>query len=727
MKLRLAFFLIIQFLMIVIWAAYLFSVQMLDPHGLESIVKKRQNYSKQIITPVRGELLDRNRNVLVSSVKLYQIDIDRNAIIQFCKRNPQKSITVNDMYEKIGAIISKNSSLSQSSIVKKLHSSSSAGSIYITDDIYEGQMNIIQNLFDESKIPGLVRSFSGIRRNYPKDKLAASLLGMVSPSDKNANESGTESIYNIRGVSGFEATFESELAGRYGWREEVNDAKNEKIPLNNLKEHKPQNGNSIVLTIDSNLQEILELNLSNGLEKYKAKHGIGVIMEPYTGEILAMAGVSHDDKYKSAAAMRSLQNMPVSFMFEPGSVMKPITALLAIENNIYQMDTQIDCRDYRMENRIIKDSHEHRTLNFKDVIAYSSNVGISRIVEKIGSKKLYDRYIEMGFGHKTGSNIAGESSGIFRKLKDWQGFSLHSISFGQEISVTALQLAVAYSALANGGKVMKPLVHKEIIDENGKIVSVNKPQKIRTISDPKSLEKLKEMLQATVDYGTATGTKFENLTVAGKTGTAEKSKVGGGGYSEDKYTAVFTGFFPVEKPKYVMIVVFDEPTYTNYYYYASLSAVPTFKSIIRNMMNLPSSDLLIDIAEKENQFVEMPNVTGFHKAQAFVLLKERGINFSIINHTKQDTILDQFPKPKVRFDKQQTAILVFDKHEEKKQIQEKQFVMPDFTGLTLKKAIEKATKNKIKLIIEGNGIVASQSIPKGKKIEFGETCYVTAR
>jgi cell division protein FtsI/penicillin-binding protein 2 len=726
MKLRLAIFILINMIVSLIWVSYLFAVQMLDPHHLRSHVIRRQNYSKQILIPNRGDILDRNGQILVSSMKLYQIDIDRSAIIQFCSRHPEKNLTVSDLYQKIAGIISENSSLKAETIITKLNTSQNVASIHIADNFSESEMNSIQTLFSQDKIPGLVKTFSGIRRFYPKDKLAASLLGMITPSDRNANEKSNESIYNIQGVCGLEATFEADLSGKYGWREVVSDAKNQRIPFLFLKEQKPKSGNSVILTIDSNLQEIVETNLYSGIEKYSANHGIGIIMDPNTGEILAMAGASKDDKYKSASALRSLQNMPVSFMFEPGSVMKSITTLLAIEQKMYKMDDRIDCRKYYMENRIIKDSHDNTFLSFKDVLVHSSNVGISRIVEKIGSRKLYDRYIAMGFGHKTGSNLAGESAGIFRKLRDWQGFSLHSISFGQEISATALQVATAYCALANGGKMLKPIIHKEIIDEFGTVISSNEPQIVRTISDPESLEQLKEILKSVVDYGTAVGTKFEQLSVAGKTGTAEKSSIGGG-YSKDKYTSVFAGFFPVEKPKYVMVIVYDEPDHRKYYHYASQSAVPTFKKIIQNMMNVQGSDLLIDIAERDGQFVEMPDVTGLPRGEALAILQNQGILYSIINHSEQNIVQDQFPKPRVRFDKNQMVIIVFDKKETDSYSNDDQFTMPDLKGLTIRRALQKANRNKIKLVVEGNGIIMSQSIAHGSKMEYGETCKVIAR
>ena len=723
MKFRLSIFLILNGLFILIWVGYLFNVQILDPHNFEPVISKRHHLSKQIVISYRGNILDRNQQLLVSSIKLYQIDIDRNAIIQYCKRNATKQIKIAEIYNKVAKIISERTDVKYKSIVKKLNSARQANSVYIGKDITENQITEIKKEFDSEKIPGLVKNFSGIKRTYPKNKLAARLLGMVS----SVNDDNAESIYRVKGICGLEATFENELAGKYGWHEVFSDAKNQNIPFLFLKERKPQNGNSIVLTIDSDLQEIVETNLTIGLEKYDAKNAIGIIMNPETGEILAMAGINREDKHKSPASIRSLQNMPVSFMFEPGSTLKPITALLALEKNIYKPEDKIDCRDYHLENRLIKDAHEYRYLSFKDIIAHSSNVGISKIVEKIGSKVLYERMIALGFGHKTGSNLSGEASGIFRKLKDWQGFSLHSISFGQEISVTALQLANAYCALANGGKVMKPYICKEIIDENGKTVETCKPKKLRTISDPKSLDQLKTFLQGVVDYGTAVGTRFEELTVAGKTGTAEKTKRGSVGYSEDKYSSVFAGFFPVENPKYVMVVMYDEPDYYKYYHYAAQSAVPTFKNIIRNIINLPENDLIVNIKEKDAKYVQMPDITGMERFDALKKLADLHVQYSIINKSKSNIVKDQLPKANVRFNKNEVAVVIFDDPKKNITINEKDYKMPDFVGLTIRNAIALANQKKIKLVVDGTGVIQSQSIKKGEKIKFGEKCKIIAR
>ena len=723
MKFRFAIFIILNIIFIFIWISYLFAIQILDPHDFKKTIELRRNPSKQIIVSERGSIFDRNHELLVGSTRLYQIDLDRNAIIKYCKRNDNKKTS--DVYRKISKIIAEHTTLSQNFILQKLNRNSASSSIFISDDISETQLTKIKSDLKKEKIPGLVTNFCEIKRTYPKNQLAARLLGMIQ---KKETKDKQNSIFDLEGICGLEATFDDELSGKFGWQEIINDANNKRIPLLYLKKREVENGNSLILTLDSNFQEILEENLKTGLEKYKAKNAIGIIMVPKTGEIIAMTGISENDSNKDSSHLRALANLPVSFMFEPGSTLKPITALLAIENNIYSSNDEIDCREYHIEgeDRIIKDSHEHESLSFKDIIAYSSNVGISKIVEKIGSNALYERMIELGFGRKTGSNLAGESSGIFRKLKDWQGYSLHSISFGQEISVTTLQLANAYCALANDGNIMQPYIIKEIRDENDKIVKIFRPKLLRTVSNKKSLDTLKTFLKNVVDYGSATATKLDYLTIAGKTGTGEKTLYGEKSYSEEKYTSVFAGFFPVENPKYVIVVVFDEPEYENYSYYASVSAVPTFKNIVQNIINLPQCDLIIELKEKDKEFVQMPDLIGLTKEKAVEILRKKNLLYNLIENDKNGFVKNQYPKPKVSFDKTEVVIVILDKEKQEKKNIKLDFKMPNLIGLTLREALAETNRKKIKLVINGNGIISSQSISEGSKIRFGEKCLITA-
>ena len=726
MNSRIKLLVIFNIIIIIIWISYLFSIQILDAHHLKSAVQIRQNPSKEILIPNRGNIYDRNNSLLVSSIKYYQLDIDRRVIVENCKK--KQDVNPADIFAKITQIISENSDVKKKVLLKRLNKKPINSSVYIATDISENQLHIIKQEFAKENIKGLVATFSKIKRSYPHDKLGANFMGIID--DKCKNNSGNV-IYTTHGKNGIEATYNSQLSGEVGWREMIYDANNQIIPLLFLKEKSAQPGESIYLTIDKRIQEIVEENLLIGLREYKAKNAIGIVMDPNTAEILALAGITKDHEKKSAKELRSVTDIAVSFMFEPGSTLKPITALLALEKGIYNPTDKIDCKNYHLEyeseERIIKDDHKFKTLSFKDIIAYSSNVGISKIVEKIGSKLLYERMIAMGFGHKTSSNISGEASGIFRKLKDWQGFSLHSISFGQEISVTALQLANAYCAFANGGNIMQPHLIKEIKDTRGKKVTSFKPRKLRSISDKKSLDTLKEFLMGVVDYGTATGTKIENLAIAGKTGTSEKAISGKIGYEEEKYTSIFAGFFPVKKPEYVMVIVYDEADYKSYAYYASLSSVPTFKNITKKIIDLPDSDIIVNIKEDNCNYIFAPDVTNMQLEKAIDVLQKKNIKYVIIGKNKEGKIVDQYPKPNTSFNENEKIILNLDIKQESELLSVNNYIMPDLIGLTLRKAIAKSNRSNVKLVIKGNGVISSQSIKPGSKIKFGDICVITAK
>ncbi len=723
MKMRLIIFLTLNTILVLIWIIYLFHVQLLDAHNLQSTIDIRQNPSKQIIIPLRGNIYDCNRNLLTSSIKLYQIDFDINSVIKYCERTDKE---FSKIIEKISEIISENSQIDKNRLQDRLENAS--GSVFISEDISEKKLFQISSQLENAGIPGLIKSFSKIKRSYPQGKLASNFLGMTSD---NRDQISREVIYNMQGISGLEAVYDNELSGKYGWVESIQDANNRRIPFLFLKEKPPQNGNSLILSIDNVFQEILEESLYEGIREYGAANAIGVIMDPHSGAILAMSGLNERDEKNSALELRSKANLPASFMFEPGSVLKPITALLALEQNIYKPTDVVDCRDYHLKygnvERVIKDDHKYTKLNFRDIIAYSSNVGISRIVDKIGVQVLYDRMIAMGFGHKIGADIAGESAGIFRKLKDWQGFSLHSISFGQEISITALQLATAYSAFANGGKIMQPYLVQQVIDESGSVVEQRYPKVLRTISDQASLDTLKVFLKSVVDYGTATGAKFEYLEVAGKTGTAEKSYGSISGYAEEKYTSVFAGFFPVQNPKYVIVIVYDEPDYKSYAYYASLSSVPTFRKVTNRIINLPKSDVIVEIKEEKSDYVFAPSVFGLSRLEAESVLKTSGISYEIVEKSKDGKVVNQFPKPNAAFDVRESVIVILDTAKPKQDMEAMDYDMPDLVGLTLRKALALAYKKNIRLISHGNGIIYQQSIPAGSKTKFGEKCVIKAR
>lgn len=719
MKKRLNSFLLINGIVLLFWLGCLFAVQFLDPYNLADVANLRPKPHKEIIIPNRGNIYDRNNKLLVSSIRLYQLDIDMHLIRRAANRQERELTT---LINEAARIISDNSDLSFAFVKNRMQPDRS--SVYIADSFTESQIARIRTAFRETSLPVPKDTFSKIRRVYPHDKLAARIIGSTNENVPTVSNE----LYSLNGIRGLEATYDALLTGKYGWEERINDAHNNKIPKTTLQKREVQHGHSLVLTLDAQIQEMLENSLQNGLSRYDAKHAMGIIMEVNTGEVVAMAGLARDDKFRSANELRSLPNLPVSFLFEPGSTMKPITAMLALEKGLLSPTDKMDCTKYTMDNRVIKDDHDYEKLTLRDIIAYSSNVGISRLVEKVGSQSLYDRMVEMGFGHTTGSNLSGEISGTFRQLRDWQGFSLHSLSFGHEISVTTLQLATAYCAIANRGKVLRPYIVREIRDANDNVVRQNSPRVVRKISRPAALDTLSSYLQSVVDYGTATGTRLNYINIAGKTGTAEK--IIDGEYSKEKYTSIFAGFFPVDFPKYVIVIVFDEPMYENYYYYASMSAVPTFKELVTNIISLPSNTLLADISRSRHDFVSMPDVTGKSIEQVRKALGKKNIHYQFIIQDSSATAIIQYPQADVSFDRAETAVVIFGQPKQTESVASQKTLdpkMPSLVGLPLRKALKEAQKRNIRLVVDGNGIVYEQSIKVGTQTDYGEICYVKAR
>jgi len=719
-------FVISNCILILLWAVYLFAVQMLDPHNLERERQIRYTPLKEIQTATRGYIFDRNQELLVRTAKFYQIDYDRSTLKSYQDNNNQ---LLSEDYSLIASIISSQSSLSHQYVLSRLKSSGGGASIYLSDRIRESEIVLIERQLKEHKIHrGLVTSFSFQQRVYPQGELAARLLGAV----RNTKDSGTDALLSqLQGICGIEATYDEDLSGAYGWQMRLFDARNNPVLIPNLGKQRVTNGNNLVLTIDTRIQEIVEMNLREDIETFKAKNAIAILMDPKTGEILALSNISSSDDRYNPSEIRVMANMAASFMFEPGSTIKPFTTLAALEKKMFKTTDIIDCRTYKTEHkRTIKDSHPFEDLSFKDVLVHSSNVGTCKIADRIGANYLYEQLIAFGFGNRTGSDIYGETAGLLRKVRDWQGYSLHSISFGQEIAVTPLQLITAYAALANDGNLMRPYLVKMITDENDQVVKRNKPRRIRTVSNKSCLDTLKTYLQGAVEYGTATSTNLPYISIAGKTGTAEKQSDGQAGYGRNSYISNFVGFFPAEDPQFVGLVLYDEPEY--YYHYASMSAVVTFRKITEQILALPDCRIVPQLRMQEMSIVSMPDLLGLELSKAKDVLAKNNINYQLTGVVESDNsvVVNQFPKHEIKFDKNQTVVIVADimKKEETVNTDESELIskMPSLIGLTLRQAVKEAKKQQINIEVEGKGIVFSQSIPVGKPVEYGLTCIVKA-
>lgn len=703
-----------------IWSVYLFSIQILDPFNFAHLRRVRYIPRKEILIPRRGAIHDINGNLLVSSISFYQVDIDRKTLTTWASR---RSISQDEAFNQVADVISTHSSISRDQVLRRLNLGNKLSSIQITNKISEAELDKIIRDMNEKELPGLLHSFASMKRIYSNGILAARLIGSVKEESSGFDPmTESKSLYKLAGICGIEATYDRMLSGEYGWREVVLDANGDRVPYPDLHEKKPLNGRNINLTIDSKIQEIVENALYEGVEKYEALHGGAVVMDPHTGRIIALAGVANTDKAEDPSLVRVKSNIPASFMFEPGSTMKPLTMLPALEHKLIKPTELFDTGRYQAGRRVISDTHDYGKLNPRGVIAKSSNVAIAKIAERIGSTRLYEEFISLGFGQKSALNLFGESSGLFSKLENWDGYTLHSVSFGQAISVTAIQLAAAYSAMANGGKMMKPYIIDSIRDDVGRVIESTEPTVLRQVSSRAACDTMRSYIQEVVDDGTARHIKMDYITIGGKTGTAEKNVEGTRGYSSGKYNAVFVGMFPVENPQMVIVVFYDEPSH--YYRFGSMSAAPTFKKIVENVLFMPDCQILPYNERLMQSSLLMPDLTGQTIYSAERTLNQYGFLYKVEGPDSAFVVVDQFPKPGISVDKKHPITLKLGKQKGDPPSPEVSGTMPNLVGKTLRTAMQTAAQHGLSVKIQGNGIIRKQSILPGSKVTKGSVCFL---
>lgn len=373
-----------------VWIIYLFAVQVLDVHGLRRMQPRRYTLQQRLVVPNRGNITDRNGNLLVGTLRFFQIDFDREGLMKASKNQKRD---YDEMLERVAVILADETGKPLHK-VRTILNQKGGRSVLIDRQIREAQLTAIQTRMKEEKLEGLVSTFSCLKRSYPHERLAGRLLGMTRAGSRIDPDTGLEG-YTLQGVRGIEATFDSLLQGDFGLMQSYFDANNKRIPDPSVEDIPAQNGHTLVLTIDHQYQQILERNLTEGIRDFNAKNAIGVIMDPRNGEVLAMSGISRSDLHHQPGRIRSMPNLPVSFIFEPGSTMKTFPTLLALENNLFSPDELINCRSYHYKSRKIRDSHHHDSLNLRYVLAYSSNVGISRVADAVGPERLYTRLHEL--------------------------------------------------------------------------------------------------------------------------------------------------------------------------------------------------------------------------------------------------------------------------------------------------------------------------------------------
>ncbi|EIV99525.1 peptidoglycan D,D-transpeptidase FtsI family protein [Thermoanaerobacter siderophilus] len=531
------FFTIMIFALIVrlIW------IQGINSEKLAMAVE-RQSTADIILKPQRGNIYDVNGNILACNVPAGDVF----AAPKFIK-NPEKASE--ELYKYLN--------MDKDSLYKILSNKNSEWAV-LGRSIPLENINKIKSL----NIPGIYVEDT-FMRNYPNGKMLSQVLGFAG--------------IDGNGLYGLEYSLDKYLSGVPGREISLVDAEGRKVGVPS-KLYKPTNGNNIVLTIDSVIQSYTEKAIKNGYEKYKPQDGItAIVMNPKTGEILAMANIPDFDPNnpQKISSQDYWSNPAVSSIYEPGSVFKVITASAALESAVVTPDEQFDDPGYYIvSGHRINSWTKLGKINFEEAIEKSSDTVFMQVVERLGVDAFYKYIQAFGFGTPTGIELPGEASGMILPKSKIYPVDLATMSFGQGIAVTPLQMITAFSAVINGGNLMVPHIVKYI--ENGdKIIKEYKPQIVRQVISKKTSDTMKYILEKTVTEGTGQAAQVPGYTVGGKTGTTEN-------YAPGKYVASFAGFAPVENPKIAVLVLVKNPTQNGHM--GGEVAAPIAQEILRDTL-----------------------------------------------------------------------------------------------------------------------------------------------
>lgn len=419
-------------------------------------------------------------------------------------------------------------------------------------------------------------------RMYPNGQLAAHVIGFTG-SREIAKNGRTNSM--VVGSEGIEATFDEKLHGARGWVKTEATSGKQEIFIFREQDVEARPGLNVVLTIDARVQQIVEEELIAPMQKHSAQSASAIVVRPRTGEILAMATLpTFDPNRPGRGDVAARRNRIITDVYEPGSTFKTVTVAGALNEGVVQLQDRFDCENgaWTFAGRVLHD-HEHYGIEtVEKIIAKSSNIGTAKVAIRLGKEKTFKYIWDFGFGQRTGIPLTGEVGGILPKPKDWALIHISRIPIGQGVAATPLQMAMAMSAVANHGVLMRPMIVDRLVDEQGQTVVKYEPQTVRRVVSEAAARDSVKAMKTVVESGTADKARLENYTVAGKTGTAEKPVRGF--YTKEKYYASFIGFFPADNPELCIAVSVDEPVKRTGYYGGQVAA-PVFKRIAERAAN----------------------------------------------------------------------------------------------------------------------------------------------
>jgi cell division protein FtsI/penicillin-binding protein 2 len=528
-------------------------------------------------------------------------------------------------------------------------------------------------------------------RVYPAGKLAAHVLGFV----------GTDN----RGLAGLEHFYTDELSGRRTRIDLLVDARRHSYHRQEPAER--TEGKILVLTLDRTLQHITETVLRQTVEFTRALNGSAILMDPHTGELLAMASYPDFDPNRFGEyPAEVLRNRAVLDVYEPGSTFKVITLSALLNEGLVEPDEVVDCRagTARLAGKVYKEAkHSYGFLTVREVVAKSSNIGTVKLALRLGPDRMYDYLRRFGFGEKTGVDLPGEEAGLLRPTSQWSKLSIGAISIGQEVGVTPLQLARAVAAIANGGYLVRPYLVKRVLSPDGGVVRETAVEK-RQILDSATAATMRQILQEVILRGTGTTAAPRGFSAAGKTGTAQK--IVDGRYSRSRYVASFAGFAPLEHPRLLALVVINEPSGIPY---GGHVAGPAFKEIMeRSLLYLGVPQDRPVETEPTQHMARKPRGRKSAPEESEVPLGEAQL---------RETVLAHLYRGGAAVDVEDVSGL-----DSPQEVVDNP--LPDFTGKTLREVARESARLQLRLKISGAGVAVAQRPAPGRQITPDMVCEV---
>ncbi len=649
MKFRIATLLAFFLVLFIALGSRAFQLQILSSKELKSLAEK-QHTQTLLLQPDRGIIFDRNGEKMAATIMSDSVCADPSKI-----DNPR---------EAAGALASILRT-DKAALQKKL--SGTKNFCWVARRIAPEQAALVQELGIEGIF--LVKE---PKRFYPSGELAGHLIGFVG--------------LDASGLEGLELRYDRLLKGAPEKLLWTRDAKGKRLyPRVERPEAVPAKENyNLVLTIDSRIQHLVESQLKRAVKDKGAKGGFAIVMDPRTGEILALANeMGFDPNTFSAVDPNTGKNKAITDCFDPGSTFKPFLVAGALEEGVVKETDMINCENgnYAIADRVIHEAQRkrHGSLSVRDILRYSSNIGSVKIGERLGREKFSQYIRKFGFGAKTGIDLPGEVSGLLRPVENWTRVDAATIAFGQGISVTAIQLITALSAIANQGVLMKPFVVRGLMDRKGKLVQAYNPTVVRRVVSAQTAKRLTAVLTDVVgtEDGTGKHARIVNVAVAGKTGTSQKFDFARKAYSSERVKTSFMGFFPAEDPQVAILVILDEPQRDRW---GGVASAPVFRNIGEQILTCFKTNI------RENPAVE--------EEKPAADLKVRLVSAPAPLAVPETVDMDDNR-------------------------------IPDFRGMSIREVLKKSKEKGLEVEIVGSGWAASQKPAPGLPAPENRLCRVT--